>query len=163
MSGIEGLLVGIATLVRSTVLPSRSARPEFHRPHPRGTKPSALRSGLVEASMNVALSRACNVASDHAAPRCVALRLAPGNRYAEHVWSMQASGIVGRMGFRSTGHHRPNPALNRTRRKQRRPLRACLPARRLGLRSVFRVSDGNAGKSGNGNQGGPAAWRSSLS
>jgi hypothetical protein len=59
---------GIATLVRSTVLPGRSAGPESRRPYPRGTKPTALRSGLTEASMNVALSCARNVASDRAAP-----------------------------------------------------------------------------------------------
>jgi hypothetical protein len=84
--------------------------------------------------MNVALAGACNVASDRAAPRCAQFRLAPRRRYAEQVWSMQASGTVGRLGFRSTEHHRPNPAFNRTRWKQHRALLAWLPARRLTLR-----------------------------
>ena len=81
--------------------------------------------------MNIALIGARNVASVHAAPRCAPFRSAPGCGYAEQVWSMQAFGFVGCRSSRLTNHHRPNPSLNRTRRKQRRSLLAWVPARRL--------------------------------
>jgi hypothetical protein len=64
--------------------------------------------------MNIALSGACEVAFDHASPRCAPLRSAPSRRYAVGVWSMQASGLAGRMNSRSTQHHRPNPPFNRS-------------------------------------------------
>jgi hypothetical protein len=59
--------------------------------------------------MNLAVSGACDVASDHAAPRWAPLCLALGIRYAERVWSMQMFGLVGHMERRSALHHRPNP------------------------------------------------------
>ena len=64
--------------------------------------------------MSVSLVEASAVASDQAAPRCVALRLALGRRYAERVCLMQASDPVGRMSFRSTLHRRPNQPFNRS-------------------------------------------------
>jgi len=64
--------------------------------------------------MGVSLVEAGEVGSDHAAPRCVPLRLALGRRYAERVCLMQASGPVGRMSSRSTLHCRPNPPFNRS-------------------------------------------------
>ena len=64
--------------------------------------------------MDIALSGAFEVASDQAAPRCAPLRLAPSRRHAERVWSMLASGPVGRMSYRSTEHHRPNQPFNRS-------------------------------------------------
>jgi hypothetical protein len=98
-----------------------------------------------EASMDTRLSGVWDVASDRAAPHCVPLRLAPGRGYAEQVWSMQASEMVGRMSFRSTEHHRPNQPLKRTRRTAESCFAGLVSARRLAAsRSAFRASDGNA-------------------
>ena len=92
-----------------------------------------------EASMKLALSNACDVASDRAAPRRASLR-SSGNRYAERVWSMQAFGVVGRMIHRSTLHRRPNPALERTAERRRRsvPVARCAPAAAQLCRSAAR-------------------------
>ena len=70
--------------------------------------------------MKLALFSACDVASDRAAPRSASLRSPPGNWYAESVLSMQAFCVVGRMIHRSTLHHRPNPSLERSAKRQRR-------------------------------------------
>ena len=72
--------------------------------------------------MKRALSVAHELASDHAAPHSAPLRSSPGNRYAERVWSMQAFGAVGRVIHRSTVHHRPNPALERSAKQRSRYL-----------------------------------------
>ena len=64
--------------------------------------------------MNIALSSPGEVAFDHAAPRCAPLRLALGRAHVEGVWPMLTSGLVGRMSFRSTDHHQPNPPFNRS-------------------------------------------------
>ncbi len=108
--------VASIAFVRYAVLQWHSAGPELEAPHLRGIKPSALRLSTIETSMKADLRRASDVASDHAAPRCARLRSVLGIRYAERVWPMQAFGLVGRMEHRSTLHHRPNPAFNRTRR-----------------------------------------------
>jgi len=108
---------------------ARGSSPEG--PHPRGTKPSTLRLAWAETSMNIALASATNTASGRPAPRCAPLRLAPGCEYAEYVWSMQASGLAGRMNLRSTKHHRPNQPLKRTRRTASPCFAGLVPARRL--------------------------------
>ena len=136
--------VGSVGLVTSRSCNGTARGSNWKAPHHRGIKPSALRSAIAEASMNVALSSACEVGSDHAAPRCASLRLAPGIRYAERVWSMQAFGLVGRMSHRSTEHRRPNPPFNRSANGvavgTRRALRAGarLMASRLGLSRLWR-------------------------
>ena len=78
--------------------------------------------------MNTALSGVCNVVSDQTAPRWTPLRLALSCGYAEQVWLMQASGIVGRTSFRSTKHHRPNQPFNRSAQRRRRWLPVALRA-----------------------------------
>ena len=117
---------------------ARGSSPEDS--HPRGTKPSALRLAWAEASMNLALPSATNTASGRPAPRCAPLRLAPGCEYAEQVWSMQASGLAGRMNLRSTKHHQPNQPLKRTRRTASPYFAGLVPARRLAaFRSASRL------------------------
>ena len=97
-----------------------------------------------EASMNIVLVSAWNLASVHAAPRCAPLRLAPGCAYAEQVGSGQASGLVGRMSSRSIQHHRPNQPLKGTRREASSCFAGIVPARPL---AAFRsASCGGAGR-----------------
>jgi len=64
--------------------------------------------------MNVTLFEAGEVGSDRAAPRCAPLRLALALGDGNCLWSMQASGSVGRKSDRSTLHRRPNPPFNRS-------------------------------------------------
>ena len=64
--------------------------------------------------MSVSPAKAGAVGSNQGAPRCAPLRLAPGRRYAERVCTMQASGSVGRISYRSTLHRRPNQPFNRS-------------------------------------------------
>ena len=74
--------------------------------------------------MNLALFAVGDVAFVQGVPRCTPLRLAPGCGYAEQVWSMQASGFAGRMGFCPSTPHRPNQPLNRG----AKPRRCSVPA-----------------------------------
>src|SRR4249920_815635 len=99
MEAVVVLLRRNVALVMYRILHRHSAGLECKGSRHRGIKPSALRPATVEASMNSALSDACEVAFDHAAPRCAPLRSAPSSRYAVRVWSMQASGLAGRMSY----------------------------------------------------------------
>ena len=133
--------MGSVAFIRYAVVQWNSAGAELKAPRLRGIKPSALRLATVEASMKAALCGVCEVASDHAAPRCAPRRWALGIRYAEGVWSMQAFGLVGRMEYRSTLHHRPNPVFNRSAERQRRsvPVALLRVGARLTQRWAFRA------------------------
>jgi hypothetical protein len=68
--------------------------------------------------MNATVRKAGEAGSDQPALRCAPLRLGWGIGRSHRVWSMQASGPVGRKRYRPT--LQPNPALKRSAQRRGR-------------------------------------------